>query len=192
MQRPAILSLTERLDTHPALTGRGVCIGFIDVGFFHHPDLLRPLGRIRASADVTRDRPEPADFRVPQASAWHGTMTACAAAGSGYVSGGRYRGLASEADLVLIKAGVNGRVEGRHVAAAIRFALRHPEMKIQVLSISLGVEPDDPHAADVLKAVAEVTRRGVTVVVAAGNDPDGVLGPPATSPDAITVGGQDR
>ena len=54
-------------------------------------------------------------------------MTACCAAGNGYVSGGRYRGLASEADVVLIKASVDdGRILGKHVAHAIRFPLRYP------------------------------------------------------------------
>jgi len=48
MARPQILSLTERLEAHPDYAGRGVTIGFVDVGFYPHPDLVQPHNRIRA------------------------------------------------------------------------------------------------------------------------------------------------
>src|SRR5207244_4403652 len=106
--RPQILSIPERLDADPRFSGQGVCVGFVDVGFYPHPDLMRPKRRIRAYADATRDVPLPTEFFTPQVFGWHGTMTACCAVGNGYVSGGRYRGLASDADLVLIKASIEG------------------------------------------------------------------------------------
>jgi serine protease AprX len=117
-------------------------------------------------------------------------MTACSAAGNGYVSGGRYRGLASEAQVVLIKAGVDGgKVLGKHVAHAIRFPLRFPHLGIKVLNVSLGTPTGDPDEAAVEAAVAEVAAAGVAVFAAAGNVPDRVPRPPGSSEHAITIGG---
>src|SRR5262245_60778865 len=93
MSRPQLLSIPERLDASPRFTGRGVVICLVDSGFYPHPDLMRPRRRIKAYADATRDEAVADDFFTPRAASWHGTMTACTAAGNGYVSGGRYRGL---------------------------------------------------------------------------------------------------
>jgi serine protease AprX len=151
---------------------------------------MRPSKRIRAYADATRDVPAPEDFFTPRPYTWHGAMTACCAAGNGYVSGGRYRGLASDAEVVLIKAGVDGgRVHGKNVAHAIRFPLRHPGLQIRILNVSLGARRDDPDAADVDRAVAEVVEAGITVFAAAGNTPGEAPLPPGSSLHAISVGG---
>src|SRR3954469_1712198 len=101
MPRPQILSLRERLDADQGPAGRGVCVALVDLGFYAHPDLLHPRKRIRAFVDVTRERPRARDLYSPRASSWHGMMTACSCVGSGYVSGGHFSGLASEADVVL-------------------------------------------------------------------------------------------
>jgi serine protease AprX len=189
MPRPQIVSIPERLDASPDHSGRGVVIGFVDSGFYPHPDLMRPKRRIRAYADAAREVPVGSDFFTPQPSSWHGTMTACCAAGNGYVSGGRYRGLAGDAEVVLIKASLDGRILGKNVAHALRFPLRYPHLGIRILNVSLGVVASDPDIPDVEKAVAEVVASGVTVVAAAGNHPGAVPLPPAAAPEAITVGG---
>jgi serine protease AprX len=190
MPRPQILSLPERLDAHPGYRGKGICMAFVDMGFYPHPDLNHPARRIRGYADVTRSTPDPDDYFYPQPLSWHGTMTACVAAGNGYLSGGRYRGLASESEVVLLRiASAERRITGKHVASAIRFPIRYPEMNIRVLNLSLGVNPDDPDAADVIEATREATEQGVVVFAAAGNDVYREPEPPATSPHVITVGG---
>lgn len=190
MPRPQVLSIPERLDAVPKFAGRGVCMGIIDVGFYPHPDLMFPRRRIRAYADAARDVPVAYDFFSPQPFSWHGTMTACCAAGNGYLSGGRYRTLAYEADVVLIKAGLDGRVIGKHVAHAIRFPLRFPHLNIRILNVSLQTRHDDPDMEDVETAVREVTQQGIAVFAAAGNTAGILPNPPASAPEAITVGGQ--
>lgn len=190
MARPQILSIPERLDAHSRYAGRGVCIGFVDSGFYPHPDLMRPRRRVRVYADAARDVPVGSDFFTPQPFSWHGTMTACCAAGNGYVSGGRYRGLASEADVVLIKAGIDdGRIHGKNVANAIRFPLRYPHLGIRILNVSLGVRRSDPDYADVEEAVREVVAAGIAVFAAAGNAPGEIPLAPGAARDAITAGG---
>jgi serine protease AprX len=190
--RPQILSLTERLDTYENLSGKGVCIGFVDAGFFAHPDLTHPLSRIRAFVDITKEPPDSTDFMVPNPGAWHGTMTACCAAGNGYRSGGRYRGLAHHAHLVLIKArDSDGNIRGSYIVDALKFVQNHPELGIQILNISLGVEEDDPDVSEVEKAVNELVEQGIVVIAAAGNNPGTSPSPPASAKLAITVGGQN-
>jgi serine protease AprX len=190
MPRPRVLSLPERLDAHPEFDGRGVTIAFVDAGFFAHPDLMRPEKRVRAFIDVTRDAAQGTEFFSAHARAWHGTMTSCAAAGNGYLSGGRYRGLASGAEVVLIKASTDaGEILGTNVAAAMRFALNHKELGIRIVNVSMGVEPDDPHVKDVEKATRDLVAAGITVFAAAGNSPGVPPEPPGCYADAITVGG---
>ncbi|MBK8258242.1 MAG: S8 family serine peptidase [Polyangiaceae bacterium] len=188
-----ILSLRERLHIDPETTGRGVTVAFVDSAFFPHPDLVRPRDRIRAFADMTKDSPTVEDFLQASPHVWHGTMTACCSAGSGHLSQGRYRGIASNADLVLLKvqASENEPIVGESVARALRFVLRHPELGVNVVNISVGVSWDDPDALDVEDAVAELVRSGVVVVAAAGNIDGSPPSPPASSAHAIAVGGVD-
>ncbi len=192
MPRPQIPSLVERLCPSTQYSGRGVCIAFIDAGFFPHTDLRLPRGRIRAYVDVTRDEPVPRDLLERKAGSWHGTMTSCCAAGNGYLSGGRYRGLASESDVVLIKAKEDGEdVRAQHIIGALSIPIRHPDLGVRIASVSLGVDPDDALSKDVNQAVDAAVKHGVVVVVAAGNLPDRAPSPPASAPSAITVGGWD-
>ncbi len=167
-------------------------MGFVDSGFYPHPDLMRTKRRIRVYADAAREEPLRDEFFTPHVWTWHGTMTACCAAGNGYVSGGRYRGLASEADVVLIKASIDGgKILGKHVAHALRFPLRYPHLNIRILNVSLGVHREDPHYDEVEAAVKEVVDAGIAVFAAAGNAPGEVPEAPGSSPLAITVGGAD-
>lgn len=192
MTRPQILSLVERLCPSTRYAGRGVCIAFVDCGFFPHPDLRFPRARIRAYVDVTRDEPEPRELLARKASSWHGTMTTCCAAGNGYLSGGRYRGLASESDIVLVRAkDEDTDVTAAHLISALGIPKRHDGLGIRVMSISIGLDPGDPATPDVEHAVDEAVASGVVVVVAAGNVPDRTPTAPASAEGAITVGGFD-
>jgi serine protease AprX len=193
VSRPQIQSLVERLCPVTRFAGRGVCIAFVDSGFYPHADLVQPRGRIRAYVDVTRDQAQPGELLSRTSWSWHGTMTVCCAAGNGYLSGGRYRGLASESEVVLVKAKDEERegILGSHVATALRVPLRHRDLGVRVVSISLGVEPDDDDATEVARAVDELVAAGIVVVAAAGNVPDRAPTLPASARAAITVGGID-
>ncbi len=185
------LSIAERLDAHRDYDGAGVCIGFVDSGFYPHPDLMRPERRIRSYVDVTRPEAVASEFFTANTYSWHGTMTACCATGSGHLSSGRYRGLAHAAEVVLIKTASRGEFKGEFVASALRVPLRYPHLKIRVLNVSVGVSLDDPHRADVVAAVREVTQAGIVIVAAAGNAPGRAPELPAAAAEVIAVGGED-
>ncbi len=91
-----------------------------------------------------------------------------------------------------IKASIDdGRILGKHVANAIRFPLRFPNLGIRILNVSLGVRSDDPDVADVEAAVREVVAAGIAVFAAAGNEPGAFPNAPGSCPEAITAGGAD-
>ncbi|HKP12685.1 MAG TPA: S8 family serine peptidase [Blastocatellia bacterium] len=193
--RYAVLPVAARLDADTHLTGKGVTLAFIDSGFYPHPDLTRPHDRILAFVDITDPRATLSDGR-PNSWDWHGTQTAVAAAGNGHLADGDYRGLASDARVVLVKASDRGRIPEANIARAIRWVITNKDrFNIRVVSISLGGDEDVPYRENIVDREAEAAvAAGLVVVVAAGNSGDAEAHtpvPPANAPSVITVGGYD-
>lgn len=135
-----VLGWSERLPDYHTHTGQGVTLGFLDSGYYPHPDLSAspivtpPTGqqwerltakqwrnllsdagtRLVDYIDLSGDRDERGldldSLWDGQGVAWHGQMTTVLAAGNGALSGGRYRGPAPEASVLPIKV---GRGDGR-------------------------------------------------------------------------------
>ena len=192
--RFAVVPTALRRSVDPDRTARGVTIAFLDSGFYPHPDLTQPVSRIIAYKDVANPRATLKSDRMPQDSDWHGTMTSVAAAGNGYLSDGLYRGLASEAHLVLVKVSENGRITEPNIERGLRWVIENKDRyKIQIASISLGGDQDVSYTANAVDQAAEdAVKAGIVVVVAAGNNgcmSDHRTVPPANSPSVITVGG---
>ena len=119
-----------------------------------------------------------------------------AAAGNGFLSGGAYRGLASEARLVLVRVGRDGRVTEDGIARGLEWVLANRErLGIRVVSLSLGGDEDRPLAESRVNRLAEAAvAAGMVVVAAAGNSGCSERHrclPPATAPSVIAVGGYD-
>ncbi len=194
--RGTILPTREKLDVPRRLTGKGTTIAFVDSGFAPHPDLILPVNRVVGAYNAISGK-EVIDFEGdfsegPPVSAWHGTMAAAVAAGSGHLSGGYYRGIASDARLVLVKAMTpEGRIRTPQVRRALRWVLEnHERLSIDVVNLSLGVDEQTRSLSHpVIALVEELVKRGVNVVAAAGNNPERPLVPPGSAPSAITVGG---
>jgi serine protease AprX len=194
-----------RLHADPRLGGRGVTIALVDSAFYPHDDLVRPRNRIRAWVDASRSsvvalrfdpgqRPRWPGWDGARPAQWHGLMTSVVAAGNGSRSHGLYRGLAPEADLVLVQVmDERGRIGNEAIARALEWLEAHAAaLGVRVVSLSLGGEPVAPLAGNpVDAAVARLVDRGLSVVAAAGNDGTRRLVPPATAPGALTVGGLD-
>lgn len=192
--RFAVAPTELRLGVEPDRTARGVTIAFLDSGFYPHPDLTQPANRIVAYQDITRPSATLDPSRTPDGSDWHGTMTSVAAAGNGHLSDGLYRGLASEALLVLVKVSENGKITEPNIERGLRWVIDNKERyNIRVVSISLGGDQDVSYTTNAVDQAAEdAVKAGIIVVVAAGNSgcaEDHRTVPPANSPSVITVGG---
>ncbi|MEL6821354.1 MAG: S8 family serine peptidase [Calditrichota bacterium] len=180
-----------RMSANPHYTGRGVTICFIDSGFYPHPDLLMPRDRILHIEDITNLGRPRSYFKRVFASSWHGTMTSVSSVGSGYLSNGLYRGIASDANVVLLKTMENGRITGEHIRAAIQWAIDHRnQYNIRIINFSVYDDYEMPwRESPVSLAVEAAFAAGICVVAAVGNDPNAPIRPPANSPGVIAVGG---
>jgi len=194
-QELKVIPTPMRLDAPAEFRGRGVTIAFLDSGFYAHPDLAKPRNRILKYVNLV-ERAKSDDLTVPQVSSWHGMMTSVVAAGSGFLSDGLYRGIASEANTVLVKVGMSSRVRHSDLARGIRWVLRHQkEFNIRIINISAGGDFEASYLTDELSQAAEdATRAGLLVVAAAGNSghmANHPVLPPASAPSVIAVGGLD-
>jgi serine protease AprX len=193
--RFAVLPTPDRVHADPALKGNGVTIALLDSGFYPHSDLTRPTNRIVAYHDVTSPQ-NSLNESATEDWMWHGTMTSVTAAGNGYLSDGIYRGIASEAKVVLVKVGERGKILENNIARGLEWIItNHDRYQIRVVSISLGGDEDVPYRQNYVDELAEeAVRLGLTLVVAAGNSgctERNQVVPPANAPSVITVGGYD-
>ena len=191
-----VLSTPLRLDADDRFTGRGVTIAFLDSGFYPHPDLTTPVNRILAYRNLLEPVGEERSLFEPDVASWHGMMTSVVAAGNGSLSNGFYRGLAPEADVVLVKLARTGRITEENIQLGLEWILSvRDEYNIRVVNISAGGDDEQSYLHDPLsKIVEECSALGVTVVCAAGNAghlPNHPVFPPASAPSTISVGGLD-
>jgi serine protease AprX len=188
--RFGVIPTPVRLNANPEYTGKGVTVAFLDSGFYPHPDLAQ---RVVAYEDLTNEQRDFSSLESVESWQWHGTQTSVAAAGNGQLSNGLYRGLAHEAELVLVKVSERGRITEDHIAAGIHWVIANRDRyNIRVLNMSLGGDEDVPCSKSIVdQAAEEAISKGIVVIAAAGNS--GAEGrhsiPPANSPSVITVGG---
>ena len=189
------LPISDRLHAHPEFTGRGVVAAFIDSGFFAHADLVTPHSRIHAYHDILGGPSGVDVLKNSDASSWHGMMSTVVAAGNGALSGGRFKGLAPDLGLVLVKAGSLSRVHHDDIARAIEWVLvNRGRYDIRILNVSCGGDYEASYLEDVMSRFAEAcVRAGIVVVAAVGNagHRPGYIVPPASVPAVISVGGLD-
>ncbi|MEV6109964.1 S8 family serine peptidase, partial [Streptomyces sp. NPDC051940] len=161
-------------------TGKGVKVAVLDTGVdAGHPDLA---GKVTAAKDFTWD--EDGVDRVG-----HGTHVASTIAGSGAASGGRYKGVAPDAELVsgkVLDGGGSGYeswiIEGMRWAAV--------DQDADIVSMSLGSDRPADGTDPMVQAVQELSAGdGPLFVLAAGNTGAyDSIGSPAAAPSALTVG----
>jgi len=191
-----VLSTPLRLDADEHFTGKGVTIAFLDSGFYPHVDLTTPRNRIVAYRNLLHSDGDLESLFQPDVASWHGMMTSVVAAGNGSLSNGFYRGIAPEADVVLVKLARTGRITDDNIREGLQWVLDHRERyNIRIVNISAGGDDEQSYLTDPLsQVVEECSAAGILVVCAVGNSghmPNHPVVPPASSPSCIAVGGLD-
>ena len=191
-----VLSTALRLDADERFTGKDVTIAFLDSGFYPHVDLTSPHNRILAYHNLLDPDGGIASLFQPDAASWHGMMTSVVAAGNGALSNGFYRGLAPEANVVLVKLAKTGRITSENIKTGLEWVLANREkFNIRVVNISAGGDDETTYLQDALcQTVEKAVAAGLTIVCACGNaghTPNHPVYPPASAPSAIAVGGLD-
>ncbi|MCO1581749.1 S8 family serine peptidase [Crossiella sp. SN42] len=160
-------------------TGKGVTVAVLDTGIDDtHPDVA---GKVKHSKDFS------GKGNVKDGDG-HGTHVAATAVGSGAAEGGKFKGVAPEADLAVGKVlNDNGSGQFDDIIAGMEWAAG--EVKAKVISMSLGGGPTDGSDPMAL-AVNTLTRKhNALFVIAAGNyGSPGSVSSPASADLALTVG----
>ena len=122
--RLAVIPTAEKLNADDRYSGKGICIAFLDSGFYPHPDLI---DRVEAFHDVSGSESSLRSISEPLGHHWHGTQTVVACAGDGSLSDGIYHGLAHDARLVLVKVSENGRIADASIEKGLRWVIENRE-----------------------------------------------------------------
>lgn len=191
-----VLSTPLRLDADDRFTGKGVTIAFLDSGFYPHVDLTTPDNRIVAYRNLLDPDGDISSLFQPDVASWHGMMTSVVAAGNGSLSNGFYRGMAPDADVVLVKLARTGRITDQNIQDGLEWILENREKYgIRVVNVSAGGDAELSYLNDPLSQTVErCSAAGVVVVCAVGNAghlPNHPVVPPASAPSCIAVGGLD-
>ena len=185
-----------RMDADERFTGKGITMAFLDSGFYAHRDLTEPVNRIVAYHSIFVSEDDPKFLLTPDVASWHGMMTSVVAAGNGFLSDGLYRGIAPEANVVLVKIGKTGRIPEANIETGLRWVLENKDrFGIRIVNISAGGDFEQSYLQNSLcQLVEEAVSLGLIVVCAVGNAgfaPGHPVLPPASSPSSISVGGLD-
>ncbi|HEX8190905.1 MAG TPA: S8 family serine peptidase [Pyrinomonadaceae bacterium] len=187
-----VLPTWLRLGVHEHFTGRGVTIAFLDSGFYPHPDLTTPHSRILEYHNIVPKGT--GTLESVDVASWHGMMTSVVAAGNGALSGGFFRSIAPDCNVVLVKVSKSGHIGEKNIERGLRWIIENREKYgIRVVNISAGGDKEDSYLDNALcQTVERAVREGLVVVCAVGNagwEPGHPVIPPASSPSAIAVGG---
>ena len=178
------------------LNGTNITVAILDTGIDNtHPDLddiddnpdtKDPKVILFKDYVNNKDDLDPSDGITAYDDNGHGTAVAGILAGTGYLSHGKFRGVAPAARIISIKV-IDKRGDGdvNDILKGIEFAVTH---NADIISMSLGATPAeyDP----MIDAIERAVEKGVVVVVAAGNEGPvhGSINSPGNSIHAITVG----
>jgi subtilisin family serine protease len=165
-------------------TGEGVTVAVLDTGVdTAHPDLAGKVAESRNFSEV----PEEGD------TVGHGTHVAATIAGSGAASGGRYKGVAPDAELISGKVCETNFCTDSAMLAGMEWAAAEKGAKVVNFSIGGSDSPEiDPLEEAINRLTAE---HGTLFVVAAGNSGfagNGSVESPGSAEAALTVGAVDK
>jgi serine protease AprX len=170
-------------------SGNHICIAVLDTGVYAaHPDFG---GRIVCFRDYVNKQTGAYDDNG------HGTHIGGILCGNGKMSGGRYAGMAKNANLVVLKVlDQNGNGNTTNVIRALEWVHKNREKyRIRLLNFSVGFLPGAGvfEQKELLSAIDRLWDEDIAVVTAAGNNGPGAqtVTVPGISRKVITVGASD-
>jgi serine protease AprX len=183
----ALMNIAKKIfKINSKVTGKNICIAYIDTGINPHLDFVLGKNRIIKFIDLINNKIFAYDDNG------HGTFVCGVGSGNGLVSNKKYAGIAPDSLIVAIKAlNKEGEANSTKILEAMQWIYdNYKKYDIKVVCMSFGSEPlgiNDP----IMKGAEELWKLGITVVAAAGNSgPDyETIKSPGVSPKIITVGG---
>lgn len=181
----------EQIEAHyqeKEFRGQGITVAVLDTGMGKHPDLS---SRVLCFKDFVNNR------KMVYDDNGHGTHVSGILCGNGALSGGRYRGIAPEAELVVCKVlDKNGDGIAGNMLDALEWVITNRvRYHIRVVNISVGIGDISQISKEqaLQKIVNELWDLGVTVVCAAGNKGpgNGSISSLCSNHKVITVGCHD-
>lgn len=174
---------------HREYTGKNISVAILDTGIFLHPDINR---RVLLFRDFVNQR------EVPYDDSGHGTHVAGCLGGNGFLSNGKYKGVAPQCNFIIGKvldSSGSGKIE--YLVKGLRWILEiERNYGIRVLNISINFEKqiDKNKISSLKELIEEVSNRGIVVVVAAGNKGPKAqsISPMGMSAGVLCVGCYDR
>ncbi len=174
-----------------SLTGEGVTVAVIDSGIAYHNDLTS--GQNNLSRIIDNEYFIGSDGSDDLYG--HGTHVAGIIGGNGYMSNGKYRGVAPGVNLINLKVTDKyGMTYESDIVESLEWVFRHKqEYNIRVVNLSLNSTVAQSYHTSPLSAAVEILWfNSIVVVVSAGNNGTGsgpaIIYPPANDPFVITVG----
>lgn len=168
--------------------GSGITVAVMDTGIVGHPDFSH---RIVDFLDFTSKKKGMYDDNG------HGTHVSGIIGGSGFLSRGRYVGMAPGCSLIMLKVLDRlGNGNTSQVLSALKWIINYREKyQIRILNISVGMltSAKKEERSRLIAAVEEVWDNGIVVIAAAGNNgpASGSITIPGMCRSVITVGSSD-
>lgn len=147
-----------------SVTGKDVTIAVLDTGISPIADFILPKNRIIAFKDFVNNIPYPYDDNG------HGSHVSGICSGNGYMSGGKYTGVAPLSNIVSVKIlDKRGQGNSPQALAGIQWIIDNKEKyNIKIANLSIGSSEKNTNAP-LIRALEAAWDCGITVIVAAGN-----------------------
>jgi serine protease AprX len=173
------------------ILGQGIGVAIVDTGLSLHKDFTENGNRVVGFHDLIHGKTEPYDDNG------HGSHVAGIVGGDGFLSGGKYIGVAPKCNLIGVKV-LDQKGDGNisDVLVGLQWIIDNKDKyNIRIVNISVGTSTKN--IADenslLVSGVDALWDAGIVVVVAAGNNGPGPMSisTPGISRKVITVGSSD-
>lgn len=177
-------------NTEIKLNGKNIGIGIIDSGVYPHPDLLNPNNKIKKFIDLING------FTHPYDDNGHGTFITGILCGSGYISHGKYSGIAEGSNIYMVKA-FNSLGKGyvSDILNALCLIIKERiDFNIKILCLTFELPYNNYFIMSLFEKIFEIAvKYNIIPIVPSGNNGgyDGSISGIAPLENCLTVGGID-